>query len=127
MTESESKYYAESIKEDWANFLKKYNYSEVEEDLTVNGKIKRDKKLLGRVAFWKEKGEDGIVISHVKYYCGCFSNCGIEANAIGNAYDYFNKLLKEKLYGKTETIKVNDEEFRSMCVDYSELYNILKK
>jgi hypothetical protein len=127
MTENESKYYAESIKEDWFNFLKKYDYSEIEEDLTVNGKIKLDKKLLGRVAFWKQKGLDGIVISHVKYYCGCFSCCGIEVNAIGNAYNYFNKLSKEKISGKTETIKVNDEEFRSMYVDYSELYSTLKK
>lgn len=143
------KHYVEVEKRCWSAPLVKQDYSEIEEDLTDDGqwhgKYPDEFRPLGKVAFWKQKGIDGIVVRHVKFYSdsGCTGH-GTGVNAIGNAYNYFNELYKsnqkehslikkllghkkEELIAEKEKIKINDKEFDSMRIyDIMEFYDLIK-
>ncbi|MFH1590026.1 MAG: hypothetical protein ABIB43_05665 [archaeon] len=86
--------FVENITSKWGPILAKHGYTTIEEAVESDGPwikgLYRDKKLLGRVAFWKEKGEDGIVIEHRKFSFNPKGKIMVfdDAYGIGNALSY---------------------------------------
>lgn len=134
--------YAEIAKDSWFSILSKHGYVKVESDFTDDGKWHGEVRPLGRVAFWKQEGLDGVVVGHKKiFYEG--HQCHEEGiNLVGDSYNYFSKLHKEKekanagvekifglyekrLPGKKEKIKVNGKEYNSVKLDYIIEFNQL--
>ncbi len=111
-----NKHVIERIKSEW-KVLAEHGYSEIEKDLVFyDGKWHKECqydgfKPLGRVAFWKQKELDGVVISEKKGYTS--DMWGVtdftDVNMIGKSYNYFNKLYKNadkssKLRNKEKSI-----------------------
>lgn len=86
--------YASLIKAEWADILAEHGYTEVDEELGEDGEWHGDVRPLGRVAFWKERYLDGIVVRHIKFEepSGGATIHGTGVYAIGKAEEYFRKL-----------------------------------
>jgi hypothetical protein len=144
------RYYVELEKASWSSLLAKHGYTDVEEDLTSDGQWHDEIRDLGRVAFWKQKGLDGIIVRHVKFYDwgGCTAH-GTGVNAVGEAKNYFERLgyscqieerkspIRKKLENMgilkkkpnqyiEEKVKVNGREFDSINLrDSVKFYDFL--
>jgi hypothetical protein len=114
--------------ENWKSLLKRHGYADIELDTeNVNyqdSKLYEDGALgtksvidYGRVAFWKERGKDGIVVRPL-----LFDTCdgslesvheGTGIYLIGKAFDYLKCLgYDTTIKDHTDRIKVNDKEFQ---------------
>ena len=59
--------YTSNNRERFSKLLPRLGYDGIEEDLTSDGEWHNDVRDLGTVAFWKDKGKQGVAIKHVKF------------------------------------------------------------
>ena len=119
---------AEEIKQDYLVIMKNIGYGEVEEDLTSDGRWHDDYKQYGKIGFWKEKPNNGIIISRGKIYNddgsvhveGVFLTEDAMNSLKDIGYEPPNPIIKRK-----ETL--NGLELDVLDVDSCKFYEFVKK
>ena len=125
--------YVNIMKQDWSVVLAKHGFSQIEEDITDDGQWHSSAqnqnrfKPLGRVAFWKRRSLDGVVIGHVKFYDLHRTSHGNGAYMVGNAPNYFNRLNYPLANLETEFVEMNGRVLHAIHVASScDFYDFLK-
>jgi|SRR3989344_3098996 len=113
------RHYVELEKARWENMLALHGYTDIEIDDTSDGGWKDDVRDLGKVAFWKVRDKDGVIIHHAKFYdpAGNSNYHGTGVFAVGESDAYFRRLGVTEDEKVIKNISVNGRSFE--VVEYN--------
>ncbi len=126
------KYNVQIIRENWEDLLKTHGYSYVEEDLTSTGQWpseRNESRDFGKVAFWKERDLDGIIISEIKF-CSEGGNIvdSTTINTLGDSNNYFKELGYKDFRENHKKVVVNGRGIDTNNTTFHDgFYNFLSR